>query len=147
MNTTAVANFSDLRLQRGDYEVINTVMAEAAIIYIPQNNGYKIIGTDENFELSYKIVKKLGWECKHSGVLQLGYLGNDYVSVTSRLYSPEDVARGLAIYRAINDATQQGGDGLIEPIVSTSVQQNGKSITFVSRVSAKVIRLKTNGEL
>ena len=153
VNTVSTASYSDLNLKRTDYEVVNSVTAEAAITYSASNKVVDINGVDENFALRYYYVgnKKKnapasGWTCMFSGVLKLGYLSNDYADEydPATMCAPEILARRLAIYRAINAMRQEGGDGLIEPTISTNVEQTGRIITYKSTVTAKIIKLKTD---
>ncbi len=49
------------------------------------------------------------------------------------------------MYRLINVAKTNGADGIIEPIVSTNVEQSGKDdILYKTTVEAKIIKLHTN---
>ncbi len=76
---------------------------------------------------------------KFKGILRIGYLSGDASSVTKDL-SPEDVARGLAIYRAINIAKQEGADA-----ISTNVEQTDRNnVVFKSTVTAKIVKIKTD---
>lgn len=143
LNTVCTASFADLNLTRKDYQILNTVTAEAVVINHSTPYSVKLEDPDGEFSLTYTKTK-LGWECRHSGVVRLGYLGNDYRYDGSDMISAEDLARRLAIYRLINVAKQNGADGIIEPTVSTNVEQDGKKIVLKSTVSAKIIKLNTN---
>lgn len=145
VNTVSTATFKDLNLNRADYEVLNTITAEATVVYnISRNKQHVVIkGVDDDFELDYKFqIKKQKWDCFYTGILKLGYLSNDYTSEDTWLYSPEVVARRMAIYRAINESRFQGADGLIEPTISTNVEQMGRDIVYKSTVTAKAIKIK-----
>ena len=79
------------------------------------------------------------------GVARYGFLTNDYKNADNTSYmNPEQIARNLAIYRLINACKVAGGDGVIEPIVSTNVGQEGKEIIFKTTVAAKVIKINTD---
>jgi len=79
----------------------------------------------------------------------LGYLSNDY---DNELFDigpyPHWIVRRLAIYRLINAAKISGGDGVIEPIISTNVEQGRSShdIVLKTTVSAKLIKIKPDGK-
>lgn len=149
VNTIGTATFEDLRLQRSDYKVLKNVTAEASISYESNRSGDNVTikGIDEDFVLHYEYDKKKGWQHSYSGVAKLGYLSNDYYSADG-VQSPEDIVRRLAIYRAINAAKQMGGDGFIEPVISTNVEQvSNRTVIFKSTVSGKVIKIKTDDEL
>lgn len=150
VNTVGTASFSELRLERADYNVIGNVVAEASISYATNRTGtnVRIKGIDEDFDLHYFYNAKRGWSVDYAGVVKFGYLSNDYLQSATNIMSPEDLARGLAIYRAINKVRAEGGDGLIEPTISTSVEQtDSRVVTFKSVVTAKIIRLKSDNEL
>ncbi len=143
----------ELNLTRKDYRILNTVTAEASIVYSEGNNGKirRIACPEENFSLTYVYNKKrASWDCLFRGIVKLGYLSNDYVYSDDMLRSPEEVVRRLAFYRIINMAKLEGADGVIEPVVSTNVDNVGankssaQGVIFKTSVSAKLIKLKTD---
>ena len=96
-----------------------------------------------NFAVKYTY-DRTGVTYKFKGILRIGYLSGDAPSVTKDL-SPEDVARGLAIYRAINIAKQEGADAVIAPTISTNVEQTDRNnVVFKSTVTAKIVKIKTD---
>lgn len=152
VNTVNAVSIEELNLERKDYKILNTVSAEATITYTASLDGkeYTIKCPDEDFAL--KFTKKngrrnKGWHCNYKGIVKLGYLANDYKYEDSAL-SPEEVARRLAIYRLINQAKLAGADGVIEPIISTNIDNGEKKASretiFKSTISAKLIKLVTN---
>lgn len=146
VNTVDAVSLRDLNLQKGDYQILNTVTAEATITYAESHNGaiQKIVGENNEFSLRYETTKR-GRYCIHSGVVKLGYLSNDYDLNTSiHELTPEDVARRLAIYRLINQVMQYGADGAIEPVISTNIEQRGKNIIYKTAVRAKLVKLNTD---
>ncbi|MCH5328257.1 MAG: hypothetical protein J1E02_04490 [Coprobacter sp.] len=163
LNTISVANYDNLRLDRDDYQVLNTVTTEATIAYtevtnrkgvvistrIAEVNGaFSINLTPKDmFLLRGASLRTTTIQNTSTGVITLGYLNNDYSYNNAELNNPEILARRVAIYRAINEARVQGGDGLIEPVISTNVEQNGATVYYKSTVIAKVIKLKTDREL
>lgn len=144
VNTVSTATFADLNLERSDYEILNTMSATAVVEAAYSLNSMKVRDPEGEFSLNYVHKKSGGWVCFHKGVVRLGYLSNDYNYDPSEVMSPADVARGLAIYRLINIAKQNGADGIIEPTVSINVEQQGNIIVLKSTVEAKIIKLKTN---
>lgn len=145
VNTINTVALGDLNLARGDYEILNTVTAEATVAYQANNAGtsIRITGEEDEFSLHYTQSKGV-WRCKYHGILKFGYLHNDYEGVVSDLVQPEEIARRLAIYRIINMAQEYGADGFVEPTVATNIQQVGKDVYFKSVVTAKIIKLKTD---
>ena len=143
-NTISTASFKDLNLERSNYEILTTEIAEAVVVYNEKGNSqFTIKEINGEFELKYYIdAKKLNQTCEHKGVVRLGYLSNDYSYDPNELLSAECLARRVAIYRIINSAKLQGVDGIIEPIISTNVEQKGDQIYFKSSVVAKFIKLK-----
>ena len=145
VNTINTAPLADLNLERSDYEVLNTLTAEAVVLYSYDRNGVKseIVDYDGEFSMEF-ITGKFGLLLKHDGILRLGYLQNDYQESTDMSH-PEDVVRRVAIYRLINLAREHGADAVVEPTISTNVEQTGKrTITYKSTVTAKIIKLKTD---
>lgn len=146
INTVNTTGFAELNLDRADYEILNTLTAEAVVNYNENRNGteYTIAEATGEFSLRYAMGKKLGWSCYHMGILKLGYLSNDYAYNPDELNNAEMLARRLATYRLINLAKEHGADGIIEPTITTNVEQIGQTIAYKSVVSAKIVRLKTN---
>lgn len=144
VNTVNSVRLNELNLEREDYEILNTATATATITYTESYGGAnrKIVGENNEFMLLYSSGKK-GLSVKFSGILKFGYLANDY-EIQGDVLHPEEVARRVAIYRIINQVYQYGADGVVEPVISTNVEQVGKSIVFQTTVSAKLIKLKTN---
>jgi len=146
VNTINTAVLADLNLEREDYEILNTVTAEAMIDYSYNKQGTKTEIVDQDGEFSMEFTAgKFGFACKHNGILKLGYLQNDYQGTMTNIMQPEDVVRRLAIYRLVNIAREYGADAIIEPTVSTNVEQTDKqTITYKSTITAKIIKLKTD---
>lgn len=152
VNTVNSVSISELNLERKDYQILKKVSAEATIVYEASLDGkqYTIKCPDENFALKFmkqKSKKGGGWTCDYKGIVKLGYLANDYKYEDSAL-SPEEVARRLAIYRLINQAKLAGADGVIEPIISTNIDNGDKNLSrevvFKTSISAKLFKLRTN---
>ena len=144
VNTINSVSLNELNLERDDYKILNTVVATAEIAYTESRAGeYVIRGENNEFMLQYVYNKKTGWSCRYSGIVKLGYLDNDY-DINTGIIHPEDVARRLAIYRLINLVSMEGGDGVIEPVISTNIAQQGNNIIYKNTVKAKVVKLNTN---
>lgn len=147
VSTMNVAPLSSLNLDRKEYQIGKTITAVATITYTETNGGNKrkIVSEDGDFMLNYSFDEKTGWSCKYSGILQLGYFGSDYINQEpTNIMQPEEVVRRLAIYRAMSIARSEGADALVEPTVSTNIEQNGKDVIFQSVVTAKVFTIKAN---
>lgn len=145
VNTVNAVSLDELNLSRKDYRLIKTITAEATIEYTELYGGSSIIikSPEEKFALFYT-KKKKGWEYKAVGIVKLGYLANDYKSDTD-LMGPEEIARRLAIYRLINQVRLEGADGIIEPVISTNVEQGDRNtIIYKTTVCGKLITLKTD---
>lgn len=150
INTINSVSLEELNLERKDYKVLNTITADASIIYKQFGNTITIQDANGDFSIVFK--RKFSWRSGYywiydsfKGVARYGFLANDYGKVENYSdISPEDMARNIAIYRLINACKVAGGDGVIEPIVSTNVGQQGNSIVFKTTVSAKIIKLNTD---
>lgn len=145
VNTVSTVTFSDLRLQRNDYDLINTVTADATINVEYRSDKITVNSVDDDFSLTYKLVNGVWTVDKYSGVARFGYLVNDDKNMSTSFYNPSEIVRQIAVYRLINNVQQNGADGLIEPTISTNVAQTGKhNVTYTTHAEGKLIRLKPN---
>lgn len=151
VNTINSVRLDELNLKHGtDYTIVNTVTADATITYSEQRKGEQVTLKEENGEC--KLVYR--WDNEDykwklidfDGIARFGFLSNDEGRVSLREINPENVARNLAIYRLINASKVRGADGVVEPVISTNVEQRGKEIVFKTTVSAKLIKLKTDAK-
>ncbi len=144
VNTVNSVSLSELNLDREDYDVLNTATSEATIIYREKRRQIEIFDAGNEFSISYQKTR-FGWLFDEStGIMRLGFLTNDYEDYNVFAIQPEELARRLAIYRLINVSKLNGADGIIEPVISTNIEQQGKDIIFKTTVSAKMIKLHTN---
>jgi len=151
VNTINSVGLSELNLKHGtDYTIVNTVTADATIIYSEQKKGEQYTLKEENGEC--KLVYRFDSEQEKwalidfDGIARFGFLTTDDFSESYSTRNPEYVARNLAIYRLINASKVRGADGVVEPVISTNVEQRGKEIVFKTTVSAKLIKLKTDAK-
>ena len=150
-NTINSVGLRELNLKHGtDYTVLNTVTADATIIYTTHKKGKKISIKEENgeFEIVWNYDEKSGKMVREDfeGIARFGFLSNDYSRVFTNEASPEYIARNLAIYRLINQAKVRGADGVIEPVISTNAEGRGKDIIFKTTASAKLMKLKADAK-
>ncbi len=151
VNTINSVGLSELNLKHGtDYTIMSTITAEATVLYSEQRKGEKVIMKEENgeFKLVYEVDQETDrWRLvDFEGIARFGFLTNDDFGESYSTRDPEYVTRNAAIYRLINQAKVRGADGVIEPIVSTNVEQRGKQIVFRATVSAKMIKLKADAK-
>lgn len=151
INTINSVRLDELNLKHGtDYTIVNTVTADATVIYSTQRKGKQITITEENseFKIVYKVDEETGkyYRDDFEGIARFGFLSNDYGDTYSDVPAPHYLVRNLAIYRIINAAKVRGADGIIEPVISTNVEQRGRDIVFKTTVSAKLIKLKTDAK-
>lgn len=144
---TAPISLDYLNLSKDSYQIIKTETVESVIVYEEVGMGGKTIRISEQnneFELDFKKNETTGlYDIKHSGIVKLGYLSVYDNDVDYYQPNPAAFARGLAAYRLINSVQDQGADGIIEPIVTMKVGQEGKKIIFTTILSAKLIKIKT----
>ena len=156
INTVNAVSLNELNLERKDYSVLKTISAEATVTF-KQNNSKKITvqeaGGDFKFVYKYhgSVTGKGYWSLdKFSGVARLGYFDNDYAQYDTYVgddIKPEFMARAIAAYRLINACKMAGGDGLIEPIISTNIDQTGsRTVTYKTTVCAKIFKLHTDSK-
>lgn len=146
VNTINTAPLDALNLQRNDYEILNTITSEAMVVfkYTPWGD-FSITCPDDNFKISYKKGKH-GWECSYDGVLRLGFFTNDYMHLMpDEIAGPDYIVRGIALYRAVNEAQQHGADAVIEPTIATNIEETGnREYLLKTTVTAKLIKFNTN---
>ena len=142
-------------MERKDYTILKTITTEAVVTYHQSNYKIKVTEANGECEIVFARVPFSNAYAYKSfkGVARYGFLTNDYYEevqgVPQKHFqdTPEYVARNLAIYRLINACKVAGGDGVIEPIISTNVEQTGyRTVTFKTTVSAKIIKLNTDGK-
>lgn len=153
-STINSVNLGELRLNHEtDYTILNTISAEATVIYTSKQGGKKVEIEEENgeFKLEFKYDSKKNQYTRtgFDGVARFGFLSNDYSRTYTDVVAPEYVARNIAIYRLINAAKVSGADGVVEPIVSTNVSSQGKrnqTIIFRTIVSGKPMKLNVDAK-
>lgn len=135
----------ELNLTKDGYQIINTETAEAVIIYEESRGGdFEIKEQNGEFSLEFeKDDKTQSYEIEYSGVVKYGYLSGNDRGINYQNPIPSDFAKGLAAYRLINSVQEQGADGIIEPIITMKVGQEGRQIIFTATISAKLIKIKT----
>lgn len=150
-NTISTVSFSDLNLDREDYKILNTIEVSSLVTIEYSNNGTIIISDDSGYVLGVRKDEKTGEiTTETTGVLRAGFLTNDYGNINYE--DPEAIARATAFSKLVSMAKEQGGDALIEPIVSTNIeeQEGGKgflknrTIVYRTTASAKVVVIKTD---
>ncbi len=146
VNSIKAVSFEELNLTNKDYDVLNRVEASARIEVEFDGNSWTAKDPDGTFELKVnKDLKTDKTTVTIVGVVRAGYLfsQNGYNLDPEQ---PGDLALRMAIYRLINMVKEQGGDGIIEPIVSTGVEETkrGSAVTYITTVSGKPVRLKSS---
>lgn len=135
----------DLNLTKSDYLIINTETVEAEVYYEEFNSGKKFRIDEKDGEYSLEFTKNEigGYDIKYSGIVKCGYLSAEDRGIDYDRPRVADFVRGLAAYRLINSVQDQGADGVIEPIITVKVGQDGKRVIFSATISAKLIKIKT----
>lgn len=145
INTVNTIHFNELNLERQDYTILKNVSAEAVVSFKETLNSIQIKEQNGEFTVSYTWDKKAGrWELNNiDGIARFGFLTNDYDDTTiADNPSPEYFVRNIAIYRLINASKVAGGDGVIDPVISTNVEQQGKEVILRATISAKIIKIQ-----
>lgn len=139
-------SLKDLNLKRGDYEVLSTVSESATVACTYKSAEIIINGVDDGFMYKFKFDKNNGWKLdSYSGIVTFGYFVSDLTKEMSNVPNPEEFSRRLAAARLINAVKDYDADGIIEPVTTTMVSQNGKNtVEFTTKVSAKLVKIKTN---
>ena len=152
VNTIHPVGWQELNLTRKDYIILNTATAEASVTYQKTSKRITISDVNKEFVATFKRVKfknafgkkSEGWYLYDvDGIIRIGFLKNDYDEDEVELVNnPSWFSRKMATYRLINAAKVAGADGIIEPIISTNIEQMGRHVVFKTTVSGKLIKLK-----
>ena len=150
-NMVKAVSFDELNLTGKDYEILDRVEASSRIIVELTKDSYTVKDPDGTFEFEFKKDKKTGAFTLEDfdGVVRAGYLLSRDRSENDVMAYPDQIAHRIAIYRIVNLVKEQGGDGIIEPVISTAVEGTESrfghtTITYLTTVSGKVVRLKTS---
>lgn len=151
INTVNSVGLEELNLKHGaDYTIMNTVSADATVLYIMQQKGKQIKISEGNgeFEIVWTRDEATGRMCRtdFKGIARFGFLNNTYGGVSTKEISPEFIATSLAKYRLISLAKARGADGVIEPIISTNVEDNNGIIVLKTTVTAKLMKLNADAK-
>lgn len=151
INTINSVGLRELNLTHGaDYTIMNTVSAEATVVYSVQKKGKHIIISEDNgeFKIEWKYDEDNGkmYMDDYEGIARFGFLSNDYGRTFTKEIAPEYIVRNLAIYRLINQAKVRGADGVVEPVISTNVESRGKDIIFKTTATAKLMKLSVDAK-
>ena len=152
VNTVHPVGWKELNLERKDYIILNTTTADASVSYYRTSKRIKISDANNEFVATFKKAhfknmfgkKDEAWYLYDvDGIVRIGFLNNDYEENDIQLRcDPSWFSRKTAIYRIINAAKVAGADGIIEPTISTNVEQVGRNVIFKTTVSGKLIKLK-----
>lgn len=144
--------FNELNLTDKDYEILDRIEATAIVHVTISGNSFIVDDPDGQFHVEYTKDPQTGSMILKSfdGVIRAGYLTREYSSGDQNY--PEDIARKLAIYRLINLVREQGGDGVIEPVIATNFDgmntrgliRSETKLTYIATVSGKLVRLKSS---
>lgn len=131
-----------LNLQKGDYEILNTVTETASITAKYAGWQLKITSGDGDFSYTFRFDKKTGWNLhSFSDTANFGYLMTD-MNQTIEMPDAEEFARRVAIARLIDSVKDYGADGVLEPIVTTRANNSGRNtVEYTAIVSAKIIKI------
>ena len=153
-STVNAVSLSELRLTNADYSVLNTISADATIsVTYHSDNSIEVRDVDNTFSYKLKPMGKKGgggYMLENTeGVIRVGFLSNSSDNID--LTIPEDVARGVSLYRIIGMSQQMGADGLIEPVISTNIEGTSgnmgrMTVVYKTTVSAKPVKLKVTGK-
>lgn len=131
-----------LNLQKGDYEILNTISESASVSAKYSSNSLKITSGDGDFSYNFVFDQKRGWSLKSfSGSATLGYLLSESTDM-GNMPQAEEFARRVAIAKLIEQVKDYGADGILEPIVTTRVSNSGsKTIEYQATAIAKIVKI------
>lgn len=144
-----VLSISDLSNGGSDQFVIMKSVSATSDIYSDNNKKSRVIWEKNGeFKVSYqrKVIDNKAWLIydDSEGIIRLGYLGGIVSSNNHDYFYAEEIVRRLAIYRLINIAREYGADAVLSPTIVTRAIPIKKDIEYVSEISAKLIKVKSN---
>lgn len=142
VSTANSISMGALNLNKGDYDILNTVTETASVSAKYTSNSLTIKSLDGDFAYWFNFNPKIGWYLnKFSGTASFGYLLNE---PGNRFDFPdaEEFARRVAISKLIDVIKDYGADGALEPIVTTRVSNSGdRTVEYHASASAKIIKI------
>ena len=136
-------------LERKDYEILDTIKAEAVVHVSSSKKGYTVKPESNEFVnvcnmtdtgIMYNIAES-------KGTIRYGFIEN------LKLEDPNpcdgsSMASGLAAYRLINEVKATDADGIVAPSLYVTAEEVGtgifsRTIVYKVVISAKLIKLKT----
>lgn len=144
VSTASSVSVNDLGLEKGQYDVLNSITETASVICEYKGSEIKITSGDGDFQYVF-VLGKEGWTLKKcSGAASLGYFSSDYQSKETSVPNGEEFARRVAMARIIRAAKDYQADGVVEPVVISHVSNlGGNKIEISSTVTAKLIVIKS----
>lgn len=133
-----------LNLQKGQYEILAAVTETASVTVNYGGNSLKINSGDGEFSYTFNQDKNGTWFLtKFSGTANFGYLSSE-VHPNAGMPMAEDFARRVAISRLIDQIKDYGGDGALEPIVTTRASNAGHNkVEYQATATAKIVKIHT----
>lgn len=133
-----------LNLQKGDYDILNTVTETASVTATYSGKTLKLTSGDGDFSYKFKFNNSTGWNLvSFHGTATFGYLLQD-ASYEIELPNAEEFARRVAIARLIEVVKDYGADGVLEPIVTTRASNASKNVVeYQATVTAKIVKIHT----
>lgn len=151
-------------LKREDYQILDTIKAEAVISVITTKNGVEVAADSGEFnnvcdsgekksiffaqQQSQMPEQKLTYNiAKSEGTLRYGFIEGLNLGVP-RECDGNSMASYLAAYRLINEVKATDADGIVAPSLYVTAEETGKgifsrTITYKVVISAKLIKLNT----
>lgn len=142
VSTANSISMDALNLNKGDYEILNTVTETSSVSVKYTSNAITIKSLDGDFAYWFSGNPKYGWFLKkYSGTASFGYLKNEPGSNVG-FPDAEEFARRAAIAKLINVIKDFHADGALEPIVTTTATNSGSNtIEYHATASAKIIKI------
>lgn len=146
VSSASAVTVDDLRLQKGDYDVLRSITETASVLCQYSSNKIVISGDNGAFAYVFSLSKN-GWKLdKFAGAANMGYFTSDVINLqnSNEIPNAEEFARRVAMARIIRAAKDYKADAVVEPVVISSANNVGKNkIEYVATVSAKLVSIKT----
>ena len=142
VNTADAIPASALNLQKGQYDILQTISESASVTAQYKGTSLTIKSGDGAFAYYFTFDNKTGWTLKSfSGTATLGYYLTEE-STVGDMPQAEEFARRVAIAKLIEQVKDYGGDGILEPIITTRVSNAGdKTVEYQATATAKIVKI------
>ena len=136
-------------LERKDYEILDTIKAEAVVQVSSRKGGFNVRAeSGEFFNVCRATENGIMYDiAKSEGTVRAGFIDGLNLPAID-LCDGSSMASNLAAYRLINEVKSTDADGVVAPSLYVTAEETGRgffsrTVTYKVVISAKLIKLNT----